>query len=50
VAGINSPFYIKLHNNQLAKKNNLAGKFYRLPIPTGYEHEDLGITPQNPGY
>ncbi|GHT11179.1 membrane protein [Bacteroidia bacterium] len=50
VAGINYPFYIKLHNNQVAKQNNLAGKFYRLPIPTGYEGEDLGITPQNPGY
>ncbi|KAA6300360.1 MAG: RagB/SusD family nutrient uptake outer membrane protein [Candidatus Ordinivivax streblomastigis] len=50
VAGINYPLYIKLHNNQLAKKNKLAGKFYRLPIPTGYEYESLGITPQNPGY
>jgi hypothetical protein len=50
VPGINYPLYVKLHQNQLAKKNNLKGKFYRLPIPTGYEYEDLGITPQNPGW
>jgi hypothetical protein len=50
VVGINYPFYVKLHENQLFKKNNLKGKLYRLPIPTGYEYEDLGITPQNPGY
>jgi hypothetical protein len=50
VAGVNYPLYVKLHENQLAKKNNLKGKFYRLPIPAGYEYEDLGITPQNPGY
>jgi hypothetical protein len=50
VEGINYPFYIKLHQNQLAKKNNLKGRLYRLPIPAGYEYEDLGITPQNPGW
>jgi hypothetical protein len=50
VADINYPLYVKLHQNQLAKKNNLRGRLYRLPIPTGYEYEDLGITPQNPGY
>ncbi|MDR2763718.1 MAG: RagB/SusD family nutrient uptake outer membrane protein [Tannerella sp.] len=50
VEGINYPLYVKLHENQLAKKNNLKGKLYRLPIPAGYEYEDLGITPQNPGY
>ncbi|MDR0749433.1 MAG: RagB/SusD family nutrient uptake outer membrane protein [Tannerellaceae bacterium] len=48
--GINYPLYVKLHENQLAKKNGLKGKLYRLPIPLGYEYEDLGITPQNPGY
>ncbi|MDR0687694.1 MAG: RagB/SusD family nutrient uptake outer membrane protein [Prevotellaceae bacterium] len=50
VEGINYPLYVKLHNNQLAKKTNLKGRLYRLPIPTGYEYEDLGITPQNPGW
>ena len=50
VAGINYPLYVKLHENQVAKKSNLKGKFYRLPIPAGYEYEDLGITPQNPGW
>jgi hypothetical protein len=49
-AGINVPFYVKLHENQRAKHTNLKGKFYRLPIPAGYEYEDLGITPQNPGW
>ena len=47
---INYPLYVKLHENQLAKKNNLKGRLYRLPIPAGYEYEDLGITPQNPGW
>lgn len=51
VANINAPFYVKLHDNQRAKLNNLKGKFYRLPIPaTNYEGEALNITPQNPGY
>jgi hypothetical protein len=49
-ANINAPFFSRLHDNQVAKRDNLSGKFYRLPIPTGYEYEDLGITPQNPGY
>jgi hypothetical protein len=48
---VNAPFYVKLHDNQRAKLNNLKGKFYRLPIPaTNYEGEALNITPQNPGY
>ncbi|MDR3351190.1 MAG: RagB/SusD family nutrient uptake outer membrane protein [Prevotellaceae bacterium] len=50
VDGVNYPFYVKLHTNQNAKLERLNGKFYRLPIPAGYEYEDLGITPQNPGY
>ena len=50
VEGINYPLYVKLHENQVAKKNNLKGRLYSLPIPAGYEYEDLGITPQNPGW
>ncbi len=45
-----SSFFAKIHKHLLAKYNNVKGKFYRQPIPTGLSGEDLGITPQNPGY
>lgn len=45
-----SSFFAKIHKHLLAKYNNVKGKFYRQPIPTGLKGEDLGITPQNPGY
>lgn len=43
-------FFQKIYKHLHAKYDHAAGKFYRAPIPTGYEGEDLGITPQNPGY
>jgi len=45
-----SSFFAKIHKHLVAKYNNVKGKFYRQPIPTGLSGEDLGITPQNPGY
>ena len=43
-------FFEKVHNHLLAKYNNVRGRHYRQPIPTGLSGEDLGIAPQNPGY
>lgn len=43
-------FFTKVHNHLVAKYNNVEGRNYRQPIPTGLSGEDLGITPQNPGY
>lgn len=43
-------FFAKIHKHLKAKYNNVRGKHYRQPIPTGLSGEDLGITPQNPGY
>ena len=43
-------FFAKVHKHLQAKYNNVRGKHYRQPIPTGLKGEDLGITPQNPGY
>lgn len=43
-------FFTKVHNHLVAKYNNVSGRNYRQPIPTGLSGEDLGITPQNPGY
>ena len=43
-------FFEKVHNHLVAKFNNVRGKHYRQPIPTGLKGEDLGIAPQNPGY
>ena len=43
-------YFQKIHNHLVAKYNNVKGKHYRQPIPTGLTGEDLGITPQNPGY
>lgn len=45
-----SPFFAKVHKHLHAKYNNIRGKHYRFPIPTGEKGEDLGVTPQNPGY
>lgn len=42
-------FFQKIHNHLVAKYNNVRGKHYRQPIPTGLKGEDLGIS-QNPGY
>jgi len=42
-------FFQKIHNHLVAKYNNVQGKNYRQPIPTGLNGEDLGIE-QNPGY
>lgn len=45
-----SSFFAKIYKHLHAKYDNVKGKFYRQPIPTGLSGEDLGITPQNPGY
>lgn len=45
-----STFFAKIHKHLVAKYNNVRGRHYRQPIPTGLQGEDLGITPQNPGY
>ena len=42
-------YFQKVHNHLVAKYNNVRGRHYRQPIPTGLSGEDLGIT-QNPGY
>ena len=42
-------YFEKVHNHLVAKYNNVRGKHYRQPIPTGLSGEDLGIE-QNPGY
>lgn len=42
-------YFEKIHNHLVAKYNNVKGKHYRQPIPTGLTGEDLGIA-QNPGY
>lgn len=43
-------FFAKLHKHLKAKYDNVQGRHYRQPIPTGLSGEDLGILPQNPGY
>ncbi|MCR5076578.1 MAG: RagB/SusD family nutrient uptake outer membrane protein [Prevotella sp.] len=45
-----NPFFAKIHKHLVAKYNNVSGRNYRQPIPQGLTGEDLGITPQNPGY
>lgn len=45
-----SSFFAKIHKHLVAKYNNVKGRNYRQPIPTGLNGEDLGIVPQNPGY
>ncbi|MDP4210508.1 MAG: RagB/SusD family nutrient uptake outer membrane protein [Bacteroidota bacterium] len=47
---VNSAFFAKIYKHLHAKYTNVSGKFYRFPIPLGESSEDLGITPQNPGY
>ena len=42
-------YFQKVHNHLVAKYNNVRGRHYRQPIPTGLHGEDLGIK-QNPGY
>lgn len=42
-------FFTKIHNHLVAKYNNVKGRNYRQPIPTGLSGEDLGIA-QNPGF
>ena len=42
-------YFEKTHNHLVAKYNNVRGKHYRQPIPTGLSGEPLGIA-QNPGY
>lgn len=44
-----SAFFTKIHNHLVAKYNNVQGRHYRQPIPTGLSGESLGIA-QNPGY
>lgn len=39
----------KVHNHLVAKYNNVKGRHYRQPIPTGFSGESLNIE-QNPGY
>lgn len=43
-------FFAKVYKHLHAKYNNICAKHYRFPIPTGEKGEDLGVTPQNPGY
>ncbi|MBR5957196.1 MAG: RagB/SusD family nutrient uptake outer membrane protein [Salinivirgaceae bacterium] len=42
-------YFTKTHNHLVAKYNNVRGKHYRQPIPSGLSGEPLGIA-QNPGY
>lgn len=42
-------FFTKIHNHLVAKYNNVKGRNYRQPIPTGLTGENLNIE-QNPGY
>ena len=44
-----SSFFAKIHKHLVAKYNNVRGRHYRQPIPTGLSGEDLNIV-QNPGY
>lgn len=43
-------FFVRVHKHLRSKYNNIQGRNYRFPIPTGVQGEDLSITPQNPGY
>lgn len=42
-------FFTKVHNHLVAKYNNVKGRNYRQPIPSGLSGENLNIK-QNPGY
>lgn len=41
---------VRNHDFAHRKYDNIDGHFYRFPIPLGLEGQDLGVTPQNPGY
>lgn len=45
-----NPFFAKIHKYLVEKWANVSGKDYRQPIPLSLDKQDLGITPQNPGY
>jgi hypothetical protein len=45
----NYAFFAKIYKHLHSKTENVAGKFYRFPIPKGLTGNDLGIA-QNPGY
>ena len=47
---VNVAFFAKIYKHLHAKYDNVKGRFYRFPIPLGEKGEDLGITPQTPGY
>lgn len=49
VAG-NNAFFLKVYKHLHAKYDNIAGKYYRYPIPHDSEGGSLGIVPQNPGF
>jgi hypothetical protein len=43
-------FYARIYKHLHAKAENINGHQYRFPIPLSEGGNDLGITPQNPGY
>jgi hypothetical protein len=43
-------YFARIHRFLKAKYEHVNGHFYRFPIPYGSNNEELGITPQNPGY
>jgi hypothetical protein len=43
-------FYQRIYKHLHAKTTNIDGHQYRFPIPLSENGNDLGITPQNPGY
>ncbi|GHT65954.1 hypothetical protein AGMMS50239_26650 [Bacteroidia bacterium] len=43
-------FYTRIYKHLHAKTKNIDGHQYRFPIPLSSTGQDLGITPQNPGY
>lgn len=47
---VNSAFFAKIYKHLHFKYDNVKARFYRFPIPLGEKGENLGITPQNPGY
>jgi len=43
-------FFAKTYKHLHAKYDKREAKYYRFPIPVGKSGDNLGITPQNPGY
>ncbi|MDR0866320.1 MAG: RagB/SusD family nutrient uptake outer membrane protein [Candidatus Symbiothrix sp.] len=43
-------FYSRIYKHLHSKTTNIDGHQYRFPIPLSEAGNDLGITPQNPGY